>query len=76
MSKFYIMNYSLNIFYFIFCIFGYFIFTSVKMKNQTYNTVGRLPKSYRKKSQKGAKSIPLTHIYMTAHIIGLVQILQ
>ena len=44
---------------------------SDKMENKKYHTVGTIPKS---KSQKEAKSIPLTHKYMTGHFPGLVYI--
>jgi len=45
------------------------------MKNKKYHTAGRFPKSNRK-IVKEAKSIPLTHKYMTAHFPDLVQALQ
>jgi hypothetical protein len=45
------------------------------MKNEKYHTVRTFPKSYRK-LQKEAKSIPLTHKYMTAHFPGMAQAFQ
>ena len=43
-----------------------------QMKNK-YHTVETVPKSNRKKVQTEDKLIPLTHIYMAAHLPGLVQ---
>ena len=45
------------------------------MINKKCYTVGKVPTSNRKISERG-KSIPLTHLYMTAHFSDLVQALQ
>ena len=41
-----------------------------------YNTVGTVAKSNSKIVEAVAKSLPLTHIYITAYLPGLVQTLQ
>jgi len=45
-----------------------------KTENTKYQTVGTIPKSNRQIVD--AKSIPITHMYMTAHFICLVQVFQ
>ena len=45
---------------------------SYKMKTKKYH----LDQNQISKSQKEAKSIPLTHKYMTGHVLGLGQALQ
>ena len=50
----------------------------IKLKTKKYHTVRTVLKSNIKivKKKEEAKLIPLTHIYMTAHFLGMVQALK
>ena len=67
-----------DMFHFCIMIAKYFVLVHVisfyKMKKKHYHIVGTVPKSNREVVETEAKKIPLTHIYMTSHFPGLVQI--
>jgi len=46
------------------------------MKNEKCYTIETVPKSYRKIVEADKKLIPQTHLYMSAHFLGLLQALQ
>jgi hypothetical protein len=48
-------------------------FCHISLNAKYYHTVRIVPKSQRKIVERGAQSIPLTHIYITVHSPGLIQ---
>jgi hypothetical protein len=48
-------------------------FCQISWKTKNYNTVRMVPNSQIKIVDRGAQSIPLTHIYITVHSPGLIQ---
>ena len=49
-------------------------FCYINLNTKKYHTVRMVPKSQRNIVERGAQSIPLTHIYITVHSPGLIQI--
>jgi hypothetical protein len=52
------------------------LFIKMKWKKKIYHTIGTVPKFYRKIVETDAKSIPLTHKYMSGQFPVLIQALQ